>query len=136
MKKHLVSWICLCLALFLACPAAVAEAGGTAGAAIEKKIYPYLYCFEENGEPVTSEMNLYFMDGGDVPYVALTEFLPVLAEMYNTRLKCDDGSQISYELEIVRQQDSNSVFIVKRPDNGSIKIIEETIIRPHVRRHY
>ena len=25
-KKHLVSWICLCLALFLACPAAVAEA--------------------------------------------------------------------------------------------------------------
>ena len=86
--------------------------------------YVYIDCFEEDTEPVIGEMNLYFMDGGDVPYVALTEFLPVLAEMYNTRLKCDDGSQISYELEIVRQQDSNSVFIVKRPDNGSIWFIQ------------
>ena len=120
MKKTLT----LLLALVLACPAAVAEAGGITEPTVEKKTYPYLYCFEENGEPVASEMNLYFMDGGDVPYVALTEFLPVLAEMYNTRLKCDDGSQISYELEIVRQQDSNSVFIVKRPDNGSIWFIQ------------
>ena len=124
MKKHLVSWSCLCLALFLAFPLAFAETGETAAYAIEKTTYPYLYCFEEDTEPVIGEMNLYFMDGGDVPYVALTEFLPVLAEMYNTRLKCDDGSQISYELEIVRQQDSNSVFIVKRPDNGSIWFIQ------------
>ena len=123
-KKHLVSWSCLCLALFLAFPLAFAETGETAAYAIEKTTYPYLYCFEEDTEPVIGEMNLYFMDGGDVPYVALTEFLPVLAEMYNTRLKCDDGSQISYELEIVRQQDSNSVFIVKRPDNGSIWFIQ------------
>ena len=123
-KKHLVSWICLCLALFLACPAAVAEAGGTAGAAIEKKIYPYLYCFEENGEPVTSEMNLYFMDGGDVPYVALTEFLPVLTEMYNTILRCDKDHPISFEHQVVRQPDGSSVFIVKRPDNGSAWIIQ------------
>lgn len=124
MKKHLVSWSCLCLALFLAFPLAFAETGETAAYAIEKTTYPYLYCFEEDTEPVIGEMNLYFMDGGDVPYVALTEFLPVLAEMYNTRLKCDDGSQISYELAIVRQQDSNSVFIVKRPDNGSIWFIQ------------
>ena len=124
MKKHLVSWSCLCLALFLAFPLAFAETGETAAYAIEKTTYPYLYSFEEDTEPVIGEMNLYFMDGGDVPYVALTEFLPVLAEMYNTRLKCDDGSQISYELEIVRQQDSNSVFIVKRPDNGSIWFIQ------------
>lgn len=124
MKKHLVSWSCLCLALFLAFPLAFAETGETAAYAIEKTTYPYLYCFEEDTEPMIGEMNLYFMDGGDVPYVALTEFLPVLAEMYNTRLKCDDGSQISYELEIVRQQDSNSVFIVKRPDNGSIWFIQ------------
>ena len=66
-KKYLVSCICLCLALFLACPA-IAEAGGTAGAAFEKKTYPYLYCFEEHTEPVTSEMNLYFVNGDDVPY--------------------------------------------------------------------
>ena len=61
-KKYLLSWICLCLALFLACPAAVAEASGTSEAAIEKKTYPYLYCFQDDTEPVTAEMNLYFMD--------------------------------------------------------------------------
>ena len=67
MKKHLVSLICLLLALLLACPAAVAEAGGTADAAIEKKTYPYLYCFQDDTEPLTSEMNLYFVNGGAVP---------------------------------------------------------------------
>ena len=123
-KKYLLSWICLCLALFLACPAAVAEASGTSEAAIEKKTYPYLYCFQDDTEPVTAEMNLYFMDGGDVPYVALTEFLPVLAEMYNTRLKCDEDRQVTFELEKATQPDGSGVFIVRRPDNGSTWIIQ------------
>ncbi len=124
MKKHLVSLICLCLALLLACPAAVAEAGGITDAAIEKKTYPYLYCFQEAAEPVAGEMNLYFMNGGDVPYVALTEFLPVLTEMYNTKLKCDADNQISFELQTAGEPDGGSVFIVKRPDNGSTWIIQ------------
>ena len=68
MKKHLFSLICLLLALILSCPAAFAETGEPATYAIEKKTYPYLYCFEEDTEPVTSEMNLYFVNGGDVPY--------------------------------------------------------------------
>ena len=89
MKKHLFSLICLLLALTLAWPAAFAETGETAAYAIEKKTCPYLHCFEKDTEPVTGEMNLYFVNGGDVPYVALTEFIPVLTEMYNTTLKCD-----------------------------------------------
>ncbi len=124
MKKHLFSLTCLLLVLVLACPAAVAEAGGTADVAIEKKTYPYLHCFEENGEPVAGEMNLYFMDSGDVPYVALTEFLPVLTEMYNTIQKCDKDNPISYELQVVGQPDGSRVFIVSRPDNGSTWIIQ------------
>ena len=76
MKKHLFSLICLLLALTLAWPAAFAETGETAAYAIEKKTYPYLYCFAEKTEPWTSEMNLYFVNGGDVPYVALTEYSP------------------------------------------------------------
>ena len=110
-KKYLLSWICLCLALFLACPAAVAEASGTSEAAIEKKTYPYLYCFQDDTEPLTSEMNLYFVNGGDVPYVALTEFLPVLTEMYNTIQKCDKDHLISYELQVVGQPDGSRVLI-------------------------
>ena len=124
MKKHLFSLICLLLALILSCPAAFAETGEPAAYAIGKKTYPYLYCFEEDTEPVTSEMNLYFVNGGDVPYVALTEFLPILAEMYNTRLKCDKDNQISFELQAVSQPDGKNVFIVRRPDNGSTWIIQ------------
>ena len=83
-KKHLFSLICILLVLILACPTTFAETGEAAAYAIEKKTYPYLHCFEEDTEPLTGEMNLYFVNGGDVPYVALTEFIPVLSEMYNT----------------------------------------------------
>ena len=124
MKKHLFSLICLLLALTLAWPAAFAETGETAAYAIEKKTCPYLHCFEKDTEPVTGEMNLYFVNGGDVPYVALTEFIPVLTEMYNTTLKCDEGSQVSFELQVAGQPDGSSVFIVSRPDNGSTWIIQ------------
>ena len=124
MKKHLFSLVCLLLALILAWPAAFAETGETAAYAIGKKNYPYLHCFEKDTEPVTGEMNLYFVNGGDVPYVALTEFIPVLTEMYNTTLKCDEGSQVSFELQVAGQPDGSSVFIVSRPDNGSTWIIQ------------
>ena len=124
MKKHLISLICLSLALILACPAAFAEADGTAACVIEKKTYPYLYRYGEDEEPVTSEMNLYFVNGGDIPYVALTEFVPVLAEMYNTSLKCDEDNQISFEVRVFDQPDGSKVFSVTRPDNRSVWVIE------------
>ena len=124
MKKHLFSLTCLLLALILAWPGTFAEAGETTTYDIVKKTYPYLYCFEEDTEPVTGEMNLYFMNGGDVPYVALTEFIPVLSEMYNTSLKCDGDNQISFDLQVAGQQDGSGVFIVSRPDNGSTWIIQ------------
>ena len=124
MKKHLSSVICLWLALILACPAAFAETGETAAYAIEQKTYPWLYCFEKDNEPATGEMNLYFVNGGDVPYVALTEFIPVLSEMLNAHLRCDEDRQISFELETTGQPDGGSVFIVRRPDNESTWIIQ------------
>ncbi len=123
-RKHLSSWICILLVLSLACTPTAAGTGGKADYSIEKKTYPYLYCFEENTEPVTGEMNLYFVNGGDVPYVALAEFIPVLSGMLNTRLKCDEDHQISLELQTVGQSDGSSVFIVTRPDNESTWIIQ------------
>ena len=85
---------------------------------IEKKTYPHLYCFEEGTEH-SGELNLYFMDGGDVPYVALSEFIPVMTEMYNTVLKCDEGDQITYEVQSIPQDNDDMIFIVTRPDNNS-----------------
>ena len=104
---------------------ALAADGQTAADAhtIEKKTYPHLYCFEEGTEN-SGELNLYFMDGGDIPYIALTEFLPVMAEMYNTVLKCDEGAQITYEVQSVPQDNDDMIFIVTRPDNNSRWIIQ------------
>lgn len=92
--------------------------GQTAAHTIEKKTYPHLYCFEEGTEH-SGELNLYFMDGGDVPYVALSEFIPVMTEMYNTVLKCDEGDQITYEVQSIPQDNDDMIFIVTRPDNNS-----------------
>ena len=124
MKKHLISLICFLLALMMACPAAFAEEGGTAADTIEKKTFPFLYCFDKDTEPVNSEMNLYFVNGGEVPYVALTELIPVLSAMYNATLKCDADHLFSLELQTVDQPDGSCVFIVSRPDNGSTWIIQ------------
>lgn len=103
---------------------ALAASGQTVKAhTLEKKTYPHLYCFEEGTEN-SSEMNLYFKDGGDVPYIALSEFIPVMAEMYNTVLKCDENDQITFEVESIPQGNDDPIFIVTRPDNNSRWIIQ------------
>ena len=102
---------------------ALAASGQTVKAhTLEKKTYPHLYCFKEGTEN-TGELNLYFMDGGDVPYIALSEFIPVMAEMYNTVLKCDEDNQITFEIQSI-PQDDDIIFIVTRPDNNSSWIIQ------------
>ena len=127
MQKKLSGLIVLLLVMVILSVSSLALAadGQTAADAhtIEKKTYPHLYCFEEGTEN-SGELNLYFMDGGDVPYIALSEFIPVMAEMYNTVLKCDEGAQITYEVQSVPQDNDDTIFIVTRPDNNSRWIIQ------------
>ena len=118
----LVAWM-LVLALLFAIPCAYAAEGESPAQTLEMKTYPFLYCFSEGDEASECEMNLYFVNGGDVPYVALSEFLPVLAEMYNVTGKTGNGETISYKLESTLSDDYN-VFIVSRPDNNSSLIIQ------------
>ena len=94
MQKKLSGLIALLLVIVILSitSSALAADGQSANPhTIEKKTYPHLYCFKEDTEHI-GELNLYFMDGGDVPYIALSEFIPVMEEMYNTVLKCDEGS--------------------------------------------
>ena len=89
-----------------------------------------MYCFSEE-ETRNSEINLYFINGGDVPYIALGEFLPILAEMYNARYNCGEDTKVAFDLQAVGQPDGSSVFIVRRPDNESTCIFqpaEDTIL--------
>lgn len=44
---------------------------------MEGVTYPYLrQLTAEEKEPTESEMTLYFVDGGDISYVALSEYMP------------------------------------------------------------
>lgn len=123
MKRTLIRLACMLLALTLpltawaesADPAPGAEAPAAEAAAqapeIEKKTYPYLYSYDKDKEPVESRMNLYFLNGTDVPYAALSEFMPHMAEMAKERGEWD----LSYEI----QSAPNGLYMVYRPDNNS-----------------
>ena len=132
MKKRLMKLAALLMVLVLLPVCALAEAANAPEEqvhTIEKKTYPHLWCYSDKADAETSEgeMNLYFVDGGDIPYVALSEYVDFLANLYS-EVKKDD---ISYEIEITPADESDQYFIVTRPDNESSMIInpgEDSII--------
>ena len=113
----------LALTLLLGC-AALAEPAEAPdeiyeGYAVTGNTYPLLLQFSDaQSEPYESEMTLYFVNGGDIPYVALSEYIPYLAELYNTLGKGDIVYEISTEGE-----DDLFHFEVTRPDNGSMLFV-------------
>ena len=101
--------------------AAMAEAleSGTAESAIayiDGKTFPYLFQFSEAEKyPSIDEMRLYFVDGGDIPYVALSEFMPFLSDLYSTL----GMGRIIFDIREV-PDDRGNFFEISRPDNGSV----------------
>ena len=80
MKKILAILMVLLLApqaAFAAEPADPAAETHT----VEKKTVPHIYLYREQDEPQQEEMNLYFVDGGDIPYVALSEYIPFFTRL-------------------------------------------------------
>ena len=59
------------------------------------------------------EIRLYFVNGGDIPYVALTEYMPFVGETY----KDDDIQCPAAEYEITHPVENHTM--VTRKDNGS-----------------
>ena len=132
MKRRLVKLAALLTALVLLPVCALPEAANTPenqkNIIIEKKTFPHLWCYskKEGGEVSEGEMNLYFMEGGNIPYVALSEYMDFLSKLYSKVKKAD----IAYEIEIDGVNEANRYFIVTRPDNKSAMIVspgEDTI---------
>ncbi len=63
-------------------------------------------------------MTLYFVDGGDIPYVALSEYMPFLSGLFADLGKGD----IAYEI-VAAGEDDLYHFEVSRPDNGSMLFV-------------
>ena len=132
MKRRLMKLAALLTALMLLPMCAQAEAANAPeeqAHTIEKKTYPHRWCYSDKADAEASdgEMNLYFVDGGDIPYAALSEYTEFLAKMYSEVKKSD----IAFEIEISNAGEPDRSFVVTRPDNRSAMIINpgEDMIR-------
>ena len=132
MKRRLMKLAALLIALVLLPVCSLAEAADAPedqAVAVEKKTFPHVWCYSaaEGAEASEGEMNLYFINGGDIPYVALTEYVDFLSKLYSEKKE----AEISYEIETAAADEANRYYIVARPDNKSAMIIspgEDTII--------
>ena len=50
-------------------------------AAVEGKTVPFIVDYEDDESKREREFTLYFVEGGDIPYVALSEYMPLLSEV-------------------------------------------------------
>jgi len=91
---------------------------------IEGKTYPMQRCFDDEEEPVESDMTLYFINGGDIPYVRISDYIPLLTELFSASNK----GEIEYS--IITPGKIENTFTVTRSDNDSYLVFntEEDVI--------
>ena len=98
--------------------------GDPATHTVEGHTYPYLRSFDDE-EIVESEMTLYFIDGSDVPYVALSEYMVFFAGLMRDY---DEWEDFTYEVQRIDEEDSDiSTYWVERSDNNTTMVV-----LPHV----
>ena len=91
---------------------------------IEGKTYPMQRCFDDSEEPVESDMTLFFINGGDIPYVRISDYIPMMTELFSAINK----GEIEYS--IITPGKIENTFTVTRSDNDSYLVFntkEDTI---------
>ncbi len=113
------------IALLIASLMVLVLAGcSTESTTIEAKTYPMRIQLDSAKDPVSDEINLYFINGGDVPYVALSEYMPFVGTIYEDK----DINIPAATYEITHPTEAHTM--VTRPDNSSFMDInteEDTI---------
>lgn len=113
--NRLIRTLALILAMLMLPVFAFSEE--TAGYTVEGKTFPYLQCFSDAEEPSESEMTLYFVNGGDIPYVKLSEYTAFLSRLFRDMGK----GEIEYGIEATDQP--AHIYSVTRADNQSFMIV-------------
>lgn len=85
---------------------------GVTEAEVERKVYPYVLDLG-NDEIERDEVALYYVNGGDIPYVALSEYMDLLADLL---VKGGNRAGIAYKVE----RDGENIYAVSRTDRNSI----------------
>ena len=119
MKRTLALVMALVMAMFALAGYAEAPADsqpddmvfGVTEAEVERKVYPYVKDFGED-EYLRDEVALYFVNGGDIPYVALSEYMELL-----TDLLVNYGREgIAYKVE----RDGDHIYAASRTDRNNV----------------
>ena len=87
--------------------------------------YPYLLQTEKDGEVIESEATLYFIGGGDIPYVRLSEYMPMLSDIYRGVKMGDIGFEVkkdSYHYVVTRDDNGSEMYV--NPDDDSIMFLD------------
>ena len=94
---------------------------GQTEASVDAKTVPYVTYLGEGRQE--SEFTLYFVDGGDIPYVAVSDFLPLFAEILNMGAE-DDAAPVAYTVYGPADNPfGEHYYLVGREDNDSLMYI-------------
>lgn len=94
-----------------------------AEATVDAKTVPFVTYYTEEEGRQESEFTLYFPDGGDIPYVAVSDFLPLYAGILNMDHD-DDVEPVAYALRGPSDNPlGRNYYIVEREGNGSLMYI-------------
>ena len=89
---------------------------------VECRTYPYLRCFDdEDGEVFESTMNLYFVDGLEIPYVALSEYFPFFGSLM---MDYDEWELQPFTVRRIEEDTPGlDSYFVERSDNNTSMIV-------------
>ncbi len=121
--KAMKKWIALFLVMVMIPWAALAEVTDATEAEThmaECHTYPYLRCFDDENV-VESTMNLYFIDGTDIPYVALSEYMAFFGDLMKDY---DEWEIMPYQVSRIEEDDPNlDSYVVERSDNKTSMMV-------------
>lgn len=114
MKKFIVA---LVTSLLLLCTLCACNNEDSGKPVIEGETYPFRLQLDSKKDPETREITLYFVNGGDIPYVALSEYMPFVGEIYK-----DDSLNIpAVEYEISHPAE-NHTYVLRKDNSSSMDI--------------
>lgn len=104
---------CACALALVVTGCGTAQQGGSAGGghSLDKQAYPFLMQVSSEDDMQEDQIDLYFVDGGEIPYVSLGDYLSFVGGLYGG----DGLPSVEYDIKA-----DGSSFMATRTDNGSM----------------
>ncbi len=121
-RNHgMIKWIAFLLALTLFPWAVLAETAAAvepAAHTVEQRVLPFYFTLDDE-DVLESEIELYFVDGGDIPYVALSDYMKSFAGLMN---KYDEW-EADFHIYRSLTDEGIEAYYVHRVDNHALMVV-------------